>query len=82
MANAKMKEMEKLSFEESLSELEKIVQKLEGGKGKLEDAIEDYERGISLKNHCEQKLSEAELKVQKIIVGKNGAQGVEPLDKE
>jgi exodeoxyribonuclease VII small subunit len=79
---AKTKESLNLTFEQSIEELEKIVQKLEGGKGKLEEAISDYERGTVLKNHCENKLKEAEAKIQKIILGKNGLEGLAPLDQE
>ena len=43
----------KLSFEEALQELEQIVKRLEGGTGKLDDAIQSYERGTLLKRHCE-----------------------------
>ena len=82
MTQAKLKEIEKLSFEEALDELERIVQKLEGGKGKLDESIIEYERGVELKNHCAKKLSEAELKVQKIVVGKDGNISAVPLDKE
>ncbi len=56
-----------LSFEEALAELEDIVRRLEGGQGRLEEAIAAYERGAALRRHCEQKLAEAEAKVQKIV---------------
>ena len=59
----------KLSFEEALAELEKIVRALEEGRGKLEDSIRAYERGALLKKHCEQKLREAQAKVDKIVIG-------------
>lgn len=70
----------KLSFEKALSELEKIVRKLEDGKGELEDAIKAYERGALLKRHCEAKLQEAKNKVEKIVLGPTGSVGVEPAD--
>jgi exodeoxyribonuclease VII small subunit len=65
--------VEQLSFEEALKELETIVKKLEAGHGTLEAAIQYYERGNSLKAHCEKKLREARLKVDKIIKDANGA---------
>lgn len=69
-----------LSFEQAMAELEKIVQKLEGGSGKLEDAITDYERGTALQQRCETLLQQAELRVQKLQISKNGAiAGAEPL---
>jgi exodeoxyribonuclease VII small subunit len=61
-----------LSFEEALQELEEIVKALEGGKGTLAQAIADYERGAALRQHCEQKLAEAEAKVQAIVEGPAG----------
>ncbi len=56
-----------LSFEEALTELEGIVKDLEGGKGKLEEAVAAYERGAALRRHCESRLTEAEAKVQAIV---------------
>lgn len=70
----------KLSFEDALAELEKIVRELEEGKGKLEDAIGAYERGALLKRHCEAKLREAQAKVDKIVLATDGSVGTEPAD--
>ena len=61
-----------LSFEDALQELEEIVKALEAGRGTLAQAIEQYERGSTLRKHCESKLSEAEAKVQAIVDGPNG----------
>ena len=58
-----------LSFEDALAELERIVRGLEGGQQKLEDAITAYERGALLRQHCEAKLAEAEMRVQAIVAG-------------
>jgi exodeoxyribonuclease VII small subunit len=62
----------KLSFEEALDQLEDIVSKLEDGSINLEESIEEYKRGVHLKNHCETKLKEATLKVEQITIDKNG----------
>ena len=70
----------KLGFEEALKELEGIVRDLEGGKGKLDDAIKSYERGAALKRHCENKLAEAQMRIDKIMLGTNGEIKVEPTD--
>ena len=70
----------KMSFEDALAELEEIVRALDDGKGKLEDAINAYERGAKLKAHCEKKLKEAQAKVEKITVGAGGDVGSEPAD--
>ncbi len=70
----------KLGFEEALQELETIVRNLEGGKGKLEDSIKAYERGAFLKQHCEAKLRDAQMKVEKIVLGPDGAVKTQSLD--
>ncbi len=62
----------KLSFEDALKELELIVQLLEGGRGKLDDAIRSYERGAALKRHCEKKLASAQARIEKIQFGDDG----------
>jgi exodeoxyribonuclease VII small subunit len=67
-----------LSFEAALEELETIVAELESGKAELERSIQVYERGALLKAHCEAKLKQAQLRVEKIVVGPGGgATGVE-----
>jgi exodeoxyribonuclease VII small subunit len=69
-----------LSFEQALAELERIVAELESGQAPLERSIEMYERGAALKAHCERRLEAARLRVEKIIVGAQGAQGAEPAE--
>lgn len=76
-------EIKKMSFEEALSELESIVRDMEGGRGDLDEAINAYARGAHLKLHCENKLKDAQARVDKIVVGggNGGAEvAVEPLD--
>jgi exodeoxyribonuclease VII small subunit len=73
-------EVSKLSFEEALAELEGIVKQLEGGQGRLEDAIAAYERGAALRKHCEDKLAEAEAKVQAIVARGGAATGTAPFE--
>ena len=65
-------DIKKMSFEEALSELEVIVNGLDSGKIQLDDAIENYTRGSALKKHCEKKLNEAKLKIEKIVFDKEG----------
>ena len=67
-----------MSFEDALAELEQIVRRLEGGQVKLDEAISSYERGAQLKRHCEQKLQEAQQRVDRIVIGPDGAVTVEP----
>jgi exodeoxyribonuclease VII small subunit len=62
-----------MSFEDALAELEQIVRRLEAGQVKLDEAIRSYERGARLKRHCEDKLGEAQQRVDRIVVGSDGA---------
>ncbi|KJV09796.1 exodeoxyribonuclease VII [Elstera litoralis] len=69
-----------LSFEDAMAQLEAIVRDLESGKGKLDDAVGAYDRGVRLRRHCEAKLAEAQAKIDKIVAGPDGAVGTEPFD--
>jgi exodeoxyribonuclease VII small subunit len=71
MADQKITDM---SFEDALTELEGIVGQLERGDAPLEKSIAIYERGAKLKAHCEGKLKDAQMKVDKIVLdGQGGA---------
>lgn len=61
-----------MSFEHAMKELETVVGKLESGDVPLEDSIALYERGAALKEHCRQKLAEAEEKVAQISLDGDG----------
>lgn len=61
-----------LSFEDSLSELEKIVAHLERGDVPLADSIRIYKRGAALKARCEGQLKDAQLEVDQIVMGPDG----------
>lgn len=71
-------EMQALSFEDALAELERIVRQLEEGRGRLDEAIASYERGVALKRHCEAKLREAQAKVDRIAIAADGTVTTEP----
>ncbi len=74
-------DVSKLSFEQALDQLEKIVDRLERGDVALDESIKIYEQGEALKKHCATLLQAAEDKVEKIRVGADGtAKGREPLD--
>jgi exodeoxyribonuclease VII small subunit len=74
-------DIDNMSFEAALTELRGIVERLEQGETKLDEAIQAYERGARLKAHCEKKLKEAEAKIEKIRVGQDGVpDGSEALD--
>ena len=77
------KPIDELTFEEALAALEQVVSQLEGGQVPLEQSIALYERGDALKKHCDAKLGEAELKVEKIVAGDDGAAtGTAPFNTE
>jgi exodeoxyribonuclease VII small subunit len=81
MADSKIPaDIKKLSFEDALKEMEDIVQRLESGKVKLDDAIESYARGALLKAHCQAKLKEAQARIDKIVLGPGGEVGAEPAN--
>ncbi len=65
------KKIENLSFEESLAELENIVQDLEQGELSLEDSMTLFERGLTLSQHNQEKLQGAEQQIN-ILLEKNG----------
>jgi exodeoxyribonuclease VII small subunit len=69
-----------LSFEDALAQLEGIVRSLEGGDSALDDAIAAYERGAALKQHCENKLRQAQARVEKISLGADGSPETTPAD--
>ena len=56
-----------INFEEALQKLETIVEGLESGELSLENSLKSFEKGIKLARQCQEKLSKAELQVQKLI---------------
>jgi exodeoxyribonuclease VII small subunit len=70
-----------MPFETALAELESIVDRLEKGAVALEESIKLYERGESLKTHCDALLKNAEMRIEKITLSADGKpKGVAPLD--
>jgi len=76
------KALDAMSFEDALGELERIVATLEKGQAPLEESIALYERGTALKAHCEAKLKAAQARIEKIVVGADGAPATVPFDVE
>lgn len=68
------------SFETLLERLEKIVEDLEGGDLRLEDALAQFEEGMGLATRAEKILEAAQLKVTKLIEARDGTLHEEPLD--
>jgi exodeoxyribonuclease VII small subunit len=71
--------MTKERFEDALNKLEKIVSKLEDGEIPLEESLKLFEEGIRLSRLCNQKLEEAEKRVEILMKGKNGVIKPEPF---
>ncbi|MBM3589789.1 MAG: exodeoxyribonuclease VII small subunit [Alphaproteobacteria bacterium] len=65
-----LKKISKMSFEEAISRLEEVAQILSSQKINLEQMIELYEEGNSLKEHCNSRLNEAKMKIDKVIIDK------------
>jgi exodeoxyribonuclease VII small subunit len=74
-------DIEKMTFEQALQELENIVGRLERGDVELEASISIYERGEALKLHCNRLLKQAEARVEKLTLDQAGnPKGTSPLD--
>jgi exodeoxyribonuclease VII small subunit len=63
-------------FEQSLTELEALVAKLEQGDVPLEDALKTFERGVALTRQCQTALRTAQQKVE-VLLARNGDETVE-----
>ena len=68
-------------FEQSLSELEALVAKLEQGDVPLEDALKSFERGVALTRQCQTALRTAQQKVE-VLLARNGTEEVAPFADE
>ena len=77
MADAPSADIQNLGFEEAMKELERIVKDLESGNVKLDEAVKAYERGAALRKHCESKLADARMKVEKITGGGKGSEAID-----
>ena len=75
-----MNEVEKLSFEEAFKELEDTVHRLEEGGLTLDESIALFERGMTLAEHCGQKLDDAELKVSQLVPLDEGGYVMTPFE--
>lgn len=73
------KSIENFTFEEALSELEKIVNKIDTGQEDLASAVASFERGVLLKKHCEDLLKGAKLKIDKIVRKSDGEVSTEEI---
>ena len=71
-----------LPFEEALKKLEAIVEAMEGEDLPLESLLAKYEEGTRLAKICQDKLAEAELKIQQLEKTASGQMKLKPLSPE
>lgn len=73
-----------MNFEKALAELEEIVNRLESGDVALEESIAIYQRGNQLRAHCENKLKDAQVQIEKITQNGDASKPLDtaPLDVE
>lgn len=72
-----------MNFEDALRALEDVVRRLESGDVALDDSITLYERGETLRKHCQARLDAAQARIEKIVQGPDGlAAGTQPFDTE
>ena len=72
--------MDTLSFEQSFEQLEAAVEALQDGQMPLERALNYYEEGMKLAQHCNELLEKAELRVQQLRVTSEGLPVLEPFE--
>jgi len=75
-------DLEKLSFEEALEQLESIVDSMENESLPLEKLLEYHEKGIRLQQVCQNKLKQAEDRIQQLETQSEGEIGLKPLTLE
>jgi exodeoxyribonuclease VII small subunit len=76
----KGKKMDTLSFEQAFEQLEAAVEALQDGQMPLEQALNYYEEGMKLAQHCNELLEKAELRVQQLRVNSKGLPVLEPFE--
>ena len=69
-----------LDFEKSLAKLEKIIDTLEDGDLPLNESIKTFEEGVKLTKYCQELLTKAELKIQKLLEKDDGSLDLEDFD--
>ncbi len=68
-----------LSFERSLEEFEKLVERMEQGELSLEESLKAYERGTQLSRACQAALDKAEQRIQ-ILTENDGKLAADAID--
>jgi exodeoxyribonuclease VII small subunit len=78
---AETRSVETLTFEAAMAELQALVRRLEEGKLDLEGAIVAYERGVALRQRSEALLEDARLRIEKLVVDRDGQLHAQPFEK-
>ena len=65
-------EEQNINFEESMKQLETIVQELESGKLNLDDSMKKFEEGMKISKNCSNYLEKAEKKITLLVQDGNG----------
>jgi len=74
-----VRKSQKINFESSISALEELVEKMEGGEFSLEESLKQFETGIALARSCQQALRDAEQKVLQLTQDGNGNERLSPF---
>jgi exodeoxyribonuclease VII small subunit len=74
MTKANRQDLEKLTFEQAITDLKAIVEKIEAGQIPLQDSIQQYEQGMALIKHCRKILNQAEKRIEKISLEQEPAE--------
>ena len=72
----------KPDFEDAMNRLENIARQLESGDVPLEKAMQLFEEGLELSNRCGDLLEKAQLRVDKLLEGREGQEETLPMDDE
>ncbi len=70
------------SFESSLEELERIVGELEQGELPLERSLELFEQGVKLSRECQDRLNQAERRIEVLMRDSQGRSIAKPFEAE
>ena len=69
-----------MGFEESMGELERIVEELEGGSLTLDQSLAHYEKGMALAKRLTHTLDQAEKRIEKLVESESGEPTTEPFE--
>ena len=78
MAKASGQDIDRLTFEQAITDLKGIVEKIEKGKISLQDSIQQYEKGMALIKHCRGILQQAEKRIERSSKDQTQAPEAEP----